>query len=70
MKKEGTCHDPQGGQAVAADEAGVNRGARGFLLAFLAAALLAGCTAGQVQEFFYAGGKVAYDSLRARQQAD
>ena len=48
----------------------MNRRARGLLPALLAAALLAGCTAGQVQEFLYAGGKIAYNSLRARQQAD
>ena len=59
-----------GGLAVKAGNPGVKRRAPGFPFVLLAAVVLAGCTAGEVERFFYAGGKIAYDSLRARQQAD
>jgi len=36
----------------------------------LAAALAAACTARQVEDALYAGGKIAYDSMKARQHGE
>lgn len=33
----------------------------------LAAALVGACTTREVEDFLYAGGKIAYDSMKARQ---
>ena len=45
------------------------RGAAGVLVAAaLAAALTGACTTREIEDFLHAGSKIAYDSMKARQQ--
>jgi hypothetical protein len=70
MENSKRSHGSERVRAGAAGGVGMSRRRRGFLPALLATALLAGCTAAQVGDFLHAGGKIAYDSFRGRQQAD